>query len=375
MGSTTQVDPEVTVALQGTLDTFALPDVLRLLAATKKSGHLHISGDRGSGRISLADGAVTAVDVPGAALATEPVDALLELLRCKTGSFSFDPEPVPGGGAATDVEMLLQDAEGLLAEWQEIEGVVPSIDAWVTLRPSLPGADVTIEQTGWATLVAVGSGRTVRRIGEALSLPEMAVSRAIRDLVELGVADVMAAAPAGAPAVTEPLAEEIPPAAAPSPEPTPEPAPPTGPRARRARSLRSQPVERDDAEPFVPLELGSMAPQQSYDEPPHTATPPVAPEPDGTDDDIAAAFPGLAGRVSMPTTEGAERPHLATAADDEELARQLATLSPRAAEAVRVAAEASTDEERDAALADATDGEDEPLDRGLLLKFLSSVKS
>ena len=40
MGTTTHLDPEVTVALQGTLDTFALPDVLRLLAATKKTGRL-----------------------------------------------------------------------------------------------------------------------------------------------------------------------------------------------------------------------------------------------------------------------------------------------------------------------------------------------
>ncbi len=60
--------------------------------------------------------------------------------------------------------------------------------------------------------------------------------------------------------------------------------------------------------------------------------------------------------------------------DDEELAKQLATLSPRAASAIRAAAEATTDEERDAAL-DEVDDEDQPLNRGLLLKFLSSVKS
>ena len=60
--------------------------------------------------------------------------------------------------------------------------------------------------------------------------------------------------------------------------------------------------------------------------------------------------------------------------DDEELAKQLATLSPRAANAIRAAAEATTDEERDAAL-DEVDDDDQPLNRGLLLKFLSSVKS
>ena len=38
---------EVTVALQGTLDTFALPDVLRLLASTQKVGRLRVIGDGG----------------------------------------------------------------------------------------------------------------------------------------------------------------------------------------------------------------------------------------------------------------------------------------------------------------------------------------
>jgi hypothetical protein len=80
-------------------------------------------------------------------------------------------------------------------------------------------------------------------------------------------------------------------------------------------------------------------------------------------DDLAAAFPGLANRIAEPSPE------------DEELARQLAMLSPRAADAVRAAAEAATDEERDAALDEATQDGDGSINRGMLLKFLSSVKS
>jgi hypothetical protein len=53
---------------------------------------------------------------------------------------------------------------------------------------------------------------------------------------------------------------------------------------------------------------------------------------------------------------------------------QLASLSPKAARAVAAASKAATTEERDAALAEAGD-DDEPINRGLLLKFLSSVKS
>ena len=57
--------------------------------------------------------------------------------------------------------------------------------------------------------------------------------------------------------------------------------------------------------------------------------------------------------------------------DPAEVARQLANLSPRAARAVAAAARADTDEEREAALAD-MDETDEPLNRGLLMKFLSN---
>ena len=54
---------EDTVALSGTLDTFALPDVLRLLASTAKSGRLRVSGNRGSGSVWVTDGEVVASEL------------------------------------------------------------------------------------------------------------------------------------------------------------------------------------------------------------------------------------------------------------------------------------------------------------------------
>lgn len=406
MGTTTQIDPEVTVALQGTLDTFALPDVLRLLAATKKTGRLRISGERGSGSLWVDAGAVSAIEATHAPHATEAGDALFELLRFDHGSFTFDADAVHSEpGAGQDVDDLLQAAEALLAEWRQIESVVPSLDAWVTLRRELGAPEVTIDQERWTTLVTVGGGATVRRMADDLCLAELPVSRAVRDLVELGVVDIAPAAPAGraeatpasrvpAPAVAEPAVAGEPERAparvtpvAPQPEetgavPDPVPAADAGddaplPTARPLRARRAGPrtVETDSSgepELFVPLELprqeaGSYDPIDEPEDPAGTGAEDevVAGDAEGgvalAMDDLAAAFPGLANRAAAPTPE------------DEELARQLATLSPRAAEAVRAAAEATTDEERDAAL-DAVEGEEQPINRGLLLKFLSSVK-
>jgi hypothetical protein len=344
------------VALQGTLDTFALPDVLRLLAATKKTGRLRLTGGRGTGSTWVVAGEVVAVEAPHAPLATAAVDATFELLRFEEGAFTFDAEAAHDDpGTPTDVEVLLAESEALLAEWRSIEAVVPSMDAWVTLRATLPTPEITVDQAQWTTLVAVGSGTTVRRLGEELTLPELPISRAVKDLTEAGLVDIATAPPAGATSLTPPAARPLI-----APKDVVDEAPPAlvppGPRARRARGAAIAP---QDPEVFVPLDLPGV-PSSSSAEP--SDLEPGA-ERSVDMDDLAAAFPGLANRATP-----------APGSEEEEIAKQLATLSPRAASAIRAAAEATTDEEREAAL-DAVDGEDEPLNRGLLLKFLSSVKT
>src|SRR5439155_2335844 len=125
--------PEVAVSLHGTLETFALPDVLTLLTATKKSGELRVVGGRIDGRVWFDAGEVVGADVAGG---TSAVDAIFELLRLPSGTFSFDADrtaPSPGAPAATDI--LLADAQARLSEWREIETVIPSLDHLVRLVP------------------------------------------------------------------------------------------------------------------------------------------------------------------------------------------------------------------------------------------------
>lgn len=424
------------MALQGTLDTFALPDVLRLLAATKKTGRLRISGARGDGSAWVDGGAVAGVEAAHAPFATDPIDALFELLRFEEGSFTFEPDAVPDAdGERHDVEAMVDGAEALLREWREIESVVPSMGAWVRLRRHLDDS-VTIDPGAWTTLVAVGTGVSVADLAHQLELAELPVARAVRDLVELGVAELAPEAPAPPAPVAGPVDAEpvsVLPAtpldladadadadvearadldvhaddADPS-EPEEEPharrfaraadlgdrADPADPaedaavsepsepgglgseasdaaalpiaapiRARRERGLSRSDDRHREPERFVPLELpGGVS--GSYDGP-------VAGGEVATDlsepgvDDLAAAFPGLANRTAGTETE----------LPDDDLTRQLATLSPRAAEAVRTAAAAATDEERQAAIEAAAADAEEPVSRGLLLKFLSSVKS
>jgi len=330
------------VALQGTLDTFALPDVLRLLASTKKTGRLRVSGTRGTGSVWVDAGAVVGTEASGLAESPAPVEVLFELLRYGEGSFTFEAGTTPANpDPPVDVEPLLIEAEHQVLEWREIEAVVPSMDAWVALAAELPRPEVVIDADRWKLIVSIGSGAAVSAIGQTLGLGEVAVCRMVKDAVELGIATVT-----------------------------------TGPTL----TFRTEPAVADVARPTdVAIDLGDSA---GRDVAGH-----VAPGHDGGDDEPVAPaieIPGVELRAGV-APEGAPNrngsaPAVADEVEDEpadadEVARQLASLSPKAARAVAAAARAETDEEREAALAQVTGDDDEPINRGLLLKFLSSVRS
>jgi hypothetical protein len=325
------------VALQGTLETFALPDVLRLLASTHKTGRLRLTGAAGSGSLWLTDGAIVASEASRAPLAHSPSDVLFELLRFKEGDFVFDDDEAPtAAGDPADIEEALGSAEGMLEEWKSIEAVVPSLDGWVSLRSELADDEVTLDGARWRQVVAVAGGVTVAQLGEILGQAELPVSRTVKELVELGLVEI-GEAPAGASF-----------SAAPSP-------------AFEAEAMTS----------FAHVEpsVETRAP-----EPPILTVVGDAPTGDVFDPNALV--------IEEPTFGSSDAPPLPAdlpSADDDmadaaEIARQLANLSPKAAKAVAAAAKATTTEEREAALAEVDDTED-PINRGLLLKFLGSVNS
>jgi hypothetical protein len=337
------------VALQGTLETFALPDVLRLLASTKKTGQLRLTGGRGSGSIWLDGGSIIASEASGAPLADGASEVVFELLRFKEGDFVFDADSLASdGGAPVDVEPTLDAAEAMLDEWKSIEAVVPSLSGWVSLSDELPSDEVTLDRDRWAEIVAIGGGITVGGLGDVLQLGELPVSRTVKELVEQGLV-TLGEAPTGGTSAPAPAYE------APVFEPTPEPA--FEPSAElRDFTVPAEPEPVREAPLLTVVEPESPAADSSFSsdrfdpealviEPPSFGGESAEAEPAVVDDDPA---------------------------DAAEIARQLANLSPKAAKAVAAAAKATTQEEREAALAEVDDDE-EPINRGLLLKFLGSV--
>lgn len=196
------------MSLQGTLETFALPDVLVLLSSTKKDGELRVVGGRIDGKVWLEKGEIVHSNIGGTD--AKPVDAIFELLRLEVGTFNFDNESQsPKKHEAIAIDGVLADAQIRLGEWNEIARVVPHLDAIVDMADDAPSDEVIITRDQWSMLRRVAGGRSVHDLMVALGQSEFDTCKAIKELVESRLAsiDVDAAPKAAAPA---PKATETP---------------------------------------------------------------------------------------------------------------------------------------------------------------------
>jgi hypothetical protein len=183
------------LGLLGTLDTFALSDALRLLGATRKTGRLHVEGERRHGAIWLDDGALVEGTIDRRLGGESSLaEVIFEMLRLEEGSFRFVPDDPPPATnrQAEEIEATLARATELLDEWRELAVTVPSLHHRVALAPELPSPQVTLDGGRWTTLVAIADGPTVLEVAKILGLGELEVARTISDLVEVGVAVVQA---------------------------------------------------------------------------------------------------------------------------------------------------------------------------------------
>ena len=318
------------MSLQGSLDAFALPDVLALLASTKKSGELYVRGDRSEGRVWMDQGLVVGGEAPRARTLPE---VFFELLRQEEGSFVFDAGAGVPDGEAVAVDPILRDAQHRLSEWRSIEAVVPSLSVRVRMVAHAPAPEVSITAEQWEVLAVVAGGAPVDAVAQALTLGEFGACQVVKRLVDAGLVEIedttahFAATAATNTGDVEHLVE-IP---------------------KRRRRVEELPPEPEEAETPVRTLADARAAREAQQREDELL---------GDQQQIDAAMAALS-------------PEKARA-----LARELAELGTEAADAVEAAARAATPEERAAALKGVlTDEHGEPINRGLLLKFLSSVRS
>ncbi len=170
--------------LQGSLENFALDEVLGLLSSTSKTGQLDIKGDRGSGALMFREGRLVDGTASFTANGTGIEDVMFELLRYAEGSFTFTAREVEATEYEENVVSILSAAENRLLDWRAIESVVPSLSHVVTPAADLPADEVTITRDEWSALSTIGSGCPASTVCERLHLGEVEGSRQIKNLAE-----------------------------------------------------------------------------------------------------------------------------------------------------------------------------------------------
>jgi hypothetical protein len=189
------------VALQGTIDSFPIVDVLQLLASSGKTGRLDLVGDRGRAALWISDGELVAGIAQGRS-GSDPAQALWELLRYSDGSFEFLDEDLPAttGFEPAPVTQMIEQATRMQGEWEQIERRVPSLSHRVALAPQLPSGEVRLSAEDWAVLVAAGPGPSVASLIEQAGLEEFEGCRRVAEMVDRGLLGVeVATVPAHAP--------------------------------------------------------------------------------------------------------------------------------------------------------------------------------
>lgn len=177
------------MSLQGTLETFALPDVLVLLSSTKKDGELRVNGGRTDGQVWLEKGEIVHAKV-GQQVA-KPVDAIFELLRLQEGTFVFENDSVaPQTDDAQAIDGVLSDAQVRLGEWNEIAKVVPHLDAVVDMAAEAPSDEVIVSRDQWSMLRRVAGGRSVNDLMVALGQSEYDTCKTVKELVDSRLASI-----------------------------------------------------------------------------------------------------------------------------------------------------------------------------------------
>lgn len=407
------------MSLKGSLQTVALPEVLNFLADNGKSGVFHVSGGLGEGRLWFDHGRISGLQVPRA---TEPSEAIFGLLRVEDGEFDFDadverPEDVEAVSSEDgEVVPALESAQAKLAEWREIVAVVPSLQHRLQLRAEVPDEPVLLEPAQWMMVVSIASGSTVDKVLDDRSLQEFEGCKAVRGLVDASLVEVLD--PAEEPPVVETHEEPAPAVIEESftsangldPEPrfassflrfgvgsdSEEPSQPEAVSDAHDGEVASSEADRYAALRAAMLEIGENLVTDQPDEEP-AGEHPVFELPADSEADGRAALEALLSEVTedsagtdMPATDdtidgladrGPWTDHELSsmdAGDDEEPAGEAEAMDILPFGAVAPAHGDTETEEAGAAesaeTAEAPPAE-EPINRGLLLKFLSSVRN
>lgn len=205
--------------LQGTFDVLDFSAVLEMLSARNMTGRLHVRSRSFTANLFFVDGQIVGADhsehqaaATSGDVAARVQEVCFELLGTDRGNFEFHPgrTGLPPGATNMEVSETMEQARKRLAEWHELQELIPSLDVQPHLVSELDPGQVTLDRDQWRVLTAVDGRRNIRAIGRTLNLSDFEVCRAMRELLAAKVIE-LDIRPVGLASMTEleaPLATE-----------------------------------------------------------------------------------------------------------------------------------------------------------------------
>lgn len=185
-------------ALEGNLREFPLTDIIQLVDLSKKTGAVHIEGERGPQRIEgwlyFRDGRIIGAEMPGMA----PLEAVYTFFTLTAGPFRFYDDVVLEQPTITvSNEVIIM--EGIMRQdvWATIQEQVPSLLMIPRLVPNPSGTtEINLEAEEWRVLTMVNGKNTVSQIAQRSGLGEFRTCEIIATLLKGGLIEERETTPA-----------------------------------------------------------------------------------------------------------------------------------------------------------------------------------
>jgi hypothetical protein len=177
-------------ALEGDISEFPLTDIIQLVDLSKKTGAVHIQGQRASeqieGWIYFRDGKI--IGAEGAGL--PPLEAVYAFFTVSSGPFKvYDDVVLERPTITVSNEVIIM--EGIMRQdaWESIQEHVPSLSMVPRLipNPASGTTEINLEAEEWRVLTMVNGKNTVAQIAQKSGLGEFRACQIIAELLTNGL--------------------------------------------------------------------------------------------------------------------------------------------------------------------------------------------
>ncbi len=171
------------MSLAGSLDEFALPDILSLLAVTSSRGLLRIDGPGVA--LDLPVRGEFLVEADGGSLSP----AIRDILGCRGARFDWLPDDLERPGTLIPSTALIGDIDAHVAAEAEMTSIVPSGSHRLTLGAA-PAGELLLDLNAWSVVRAVGDGSSMDFVVDRCQAEPLSTYRTVRTLLANGVLEL-----------------------------------------------------------------------------------------------------------------------------------------------------------------------------------------